>query len=167
MIIASLGKLCVAQALTATTQISDNVIQLPTIDYAALTDVWLVIDTVVVAGGSGTLLFDLVMDTQVALDGTQVSVNRTYLAAETDLRVTTLGRHICAVNVGKMLKEMLETSGSDYPFIGLVMILSSSATVTVDASLSPTEPHTIHHKMQTESNVGIPTIASDDSGSSV
>lgn len=167
MILTSLGKLCVTQALTAQTQISDNVIQLPAVDYAAMTDVWLVITTKVVAGGSGYFSFDLVLDTQVLLNGTQVSVNRTYLADEADLRVTTLNRRITAINLGKTLKDMLETSGSDYPFLGLVMILDSSATVTVDASLSFTEPPTLHHRMQIDSNVTVAGLASDDSGNVV
>lgn len=163
MIIATLGKLCVADDLTATTQISDNVIQIPATDYAALTDVWLVIDCETVATGSGTYTLDLVMAQEAALTNVIVVV-RIYLADETDKRITTVGRHIAAINIGKMLKEMLETDGSSYPFIGLKMTLSSNATVGINAALSPTEPHTIHHRMQTISNVPVPAISSAGSG---
>lgn len=163
MILASLGKLAAAQALTAGTTDSTNVIQMAAADWAGITDVWLVIDTVVAAGGSGALTFDLVLSTEEALT-TTVSVIRVHCASEADLRVATAGRHICAVNVGKMLKEIMETTGDTYYFVGLISTLSGSATITLDAALSPSEPQTLHHKMVTESGVTVPAIASAGSG---
>ncbi len=167
MILAQKGKLSVVQSLTAGATDSTNVIQYTVdgsgVDYAAMTDLWLVIDTNVVASGSGTLTFDLVMAQEAALNNT-VSVVRTYIASIADLRVATAGRHITAINIGKTLKEMLETDASGYEFIGLIYTLSSSAAITVNASLSPTEPHTIHHKMVIRTNVSVPTIASVGSG---
>ncbi len=163
MITASLGKLCVAQSLTAGSDISDNVIQLAAVDYAAITDAWLVIDTNVVAGGSGSLKFALVLATAAGL-GTSVEVVSTLLSAITDIRSATAGRHIININIGKMLKEMLDTSGSDYPFIGLKTTLGGSATISIDAVLSPTEPQSETHRQVTTSNVGIPGIGSAGSG---
>lgn len=163
MILATLGKLCVAQALTDADEISENVIQIPATDYAALTDAWWVVDTNVVAATAGTLKFELVMATAAGL-ATAVQVYCVDIAAITDKRVATVGRHIAAVNVGKTLKEMLETDGSTYPFIGMKNTLSAGTTITVNAALSPTEPHTIHTKMLTVSNVTTPAIASAGSG---
>lgn len=166
MILATLGKLSVSQALTAGTTDSTNVIQLPASDYIAFADAWLVITTIVAAGGSGTLTFDLVMSQESTLD-TNVVVVRSYLASEADIRAATLNRHIAALNLGKMLVQMLDESGSDYPFVGLVCVLSSSATITIDAAISPTEPWSEYHRMVTDSPVGVPAIASAASGTVV
>ncbi len=163
MILATLGKLSVAQSLTAGTTDSTNVITLPAKDYIAFADAWLVITTVVIGSGSGTLTFDLVMSQEDTLD-TNVSVVRTYLASEADVRAATVNRHIAALNLGKMLVQMLNDSGSDYPYVGLVYTLSSSAAITVDAAISPTEPWTEYHRMTTVSPVGVPTVGSAGSG---
>ena len=169
MILVSLGKLCIAQTIaSAQTDDSDNVIELSAIDYAAMTDVWLVVDTNVIATGDGsdTYAFELVLSQESTLDTNKQVIQRTVTGFE-DPSVKTVGRHIIAVNLGKMLKEMLEEDGSDYEFIGLIIAVSSGAQITIDAVISPTEPHTIPHRMQTVSNVGFPAIASADSGSNV
>ncbi len=164
MILATLGKLSVAQSLTNGATDSENVIQLPAADYVAFADAWLVITTIVAAGGSGSLTFDLVMATAANLT-TNVSVIRSVLASEADIRAATKNRHIVALNLGKMLVQMLDESGSDKPFVGLICTLSGSATITIDAAISPTEPWTEYHKMVTVSPVGVPSIASAGSGS--
>lgn len=159
MILAFLGKLAVAQAITDADEISENVIEIPAADYINITDVWWVVDTVVAAATAGTLDFSLVLATSAGL-GTSIEICAVNIAAITDKRVVTEGRHIVALNVGKMLKEVLETDGSSYPFIGMKNTLSTSTTITIDASLSPSEPHTLHHKMVTVSNVTVPGLAS-------
>lgn len=164
MIIATLGKLSTAQAITDADEISENVIQLPATDYAALTDVWWVVQTNVAAAIAGTLDFALVLADAVGLDGTNLTVCAVNIAAITDKRVVAAGRFIAAFNVGKVLKQMLETDGSSYPYIGQTNTLSTSTTITINAALSPTEPHTVHHKMATVSNVTTPGIASAGSG---
>ena len=63
-----------------------------------------------------------------------------------------------------MLKDMLGTSGSDYPYIGLISTISSGATVSINAALSPTEPQTESDRMITESGVTVPSVASAGSG---
>ena len=166
MILEAKGKLSVAQTIaSAQTDDSDNVIQYAAVDYAAMTDLWWVVDTNVAATGDGsdTFGFDLVMSQEATLDTNKVvcSVDITGIA---DLRLATAGRHIVALNVGKMLKDMLETDGSDYPFVGMIVAVSAGAQLVIDASLSPTEPHTIHHKMVVTSPVGVPAIASAGSG---
>jgi len=165
MILASKGKLSVAQTITAADEISENVIQMIAADYAGLTDLWWVVDTNVIATGDGadTFKFALVISTSDALTTNQevCSVNITGYA---DLRLATAGRHIAALNVGKMLKEIMETSGDTYYFVGMENTLSDGSTISIDASLSPTEPQTLHHKMVTVSNVALPLAASDDAG---
>ena len=163
MILDQKGKLSVAQAITDADEISENVIQYAAVDYAAMTDLWWVVDTNVVAATAGTLDFALVMSTSAALTTSQ-EVCSVAVAAITELRVATAGRNIVAVNVGKMLKQMMETDGSDYIYVGMKNTLSTSTTISIDAVLSPTEPQTLHHKMVVESNVSVPAISSAGSG---
>ncbi len=163
MILASLGKLSVAQAITDSDEISENVIQSAALDYVNFSDLWWVVDTAVVAATAGTLKFALVLATTAALT-TSVEVCSVLIAAITDLRVATIGRHIVALNLGKTLTQMLDDDGSTYPFIGIKYTLSASTTITVDAALSPTAPWTEYHKMVTESPVGVPAIGSAGSG---
>lgn len=163
MILAQKGKLSVAQAITDSNEDSTNVIQIPAVDYVAMTDLWWVVDTVVIAATAGTLDFSLVLSKESTLDINLV-ICKMSIAAITDLRVATVGRHIIAVNVGKMIKEMAETDGSDYVYVGQLNALSASTTITINAALSPTEPQTLHHKMVITSPVGVPAIASVGSG---
>jgi hypothetical protein len=165
MILASLGKFSVAQAITDADEISENVIQIATVDWGAMTDVWWVVQTNVVAATAGTLKFELVLDTQVGLDGTQVQVCCVDIAAITDKRTATAGRFIAALNVTKTLAMMLEEDVSDYAFIGMENTLSAATTITIDAWLSFTEPHTLQHRMEVESNIDNSiTVASAGSG---
>ena len=83
MIIPFLGKLSVAQAITDADEISENVIQVAAVDYAALTDAWWVVDTNVVAATAGTLKFALVLATAANL-ATSVEVCSVNIAAITD-----------------------------------------------------------------------------------
>ncbi len=163
MILGTLGKLSVAQALTDANEISGNVISMTAADWAGMTDVWFVVDTNVVAATVGTIKIALVVATAAGL-GTSQEVVATLVAAITEARVANAGRHIIAVNVGKMLKEMMEGAGDTYYFVGIKNSLSAGVTITVDAALSPTEPQTLHHKMETVSPVGIPGVASAGSG---
>ncbi len=165
MILAALGKLSVAQAITAADEDSTNVIQIPAADYVAFSDLWWVVDTAVIAAGDGSDTFDfsLVMSQEAALTTNKVvcSVSITGIA---DLRLATIGRHIIAINVGKQMVNMLDTDASDYPFIGQINVLSAGATVSINAALSPTEPRTEPHRMVVTSDVGTPDVASADSG---
>ena len=163
MILAALGKLSVAQDLTAGATDSTNVIQLPAEDYVGFSDLWWVVDTETAPGGAGSLKFALVVATAANLT-TNIEVCSVTLAAITDVRAATIGRHIVALDVGKMLVNMLDTDGSSYPFIGMICTLGGSATISINASLSPTEPRTEPHRMVVTSPVGVPDIASAGSG---
>ena len=160
MIIPFLGKLSVAQAITGSDENSENQIQVAAIDYANLTDVWWVVDTVVVAATAGTLKFALVLATSNTL-GTSVEVCSVLIAAITDKRVATIGRHIVSLNVGKMLKDMLDTDGSTYPFIGQKNELAGTTTITIDSVLSTSEAATEYHRQVTGPGItGVPGLAS-------
>lgn len=152
MILASLGKLSVQQAITDADEDSTNVIQIAAIDWAGMTDIWWTVQTAVVAATAGTLKFELVMSQEAALD-TNIQVACVDIAAITDKRVATVGRFIAAFNLSKVLAMMLEEDASDYPFIGMRYTLSTSTTISVNANLSFTEPHTLQHRMVVDSNI--------------
>ena len=107
MILASLGKLSIAQDITGSDEDSTNVIQLATVDWGAFTDLWWVVMTTTVAATAGTLKFELVLATAANLT-TAVQVCCVDIAAITDKRTATIGRFIAAMNIGKQLKQMLE-----------------------------------------------------------
>ena len=163
MILASLGKFAVAQALTAGATDMTNVIEVAALDYTKFSDLWWVVDTAVVAGGAGAITFDLVVSKENTLD-TNVKVLTVIAASIADIRVATIGRHIASVNIGKMLVNILDTDDSDYEFIGMIGTLGGSATISIDAVLSPTEPPTEPHRMVVVSNVTVPEVASVGSG---
>ncbi len=165
MILATLGKLSVAQDFTGSDEISENVIQIPASDYIAMADVWWVITVTTIAAGDGsdTIKFELVMATSAGLSSS-VQVACVDIVAITDKRVATVNRHVVALNLGKTLVQMLDDDGSTYPFIGGKQTLSSGTTISVDAALSPTEPWTEYHRMVTVSPVGVPAIGSAGSG---
>lgn len=158
MILAKLGKLSTAQDLTSgTTTDSENVIQMSAVDWAAITDAWLVIDTETIATGDGsdTYKFQLVMASEATLD-TTFEVLSVTITAYNEHRIGTVGNRILAVNIGKMLNEMQGTSYSSYYFLGLISTISAGATISINASISPTEPPTIPHAQSVVSNVGVP-----------
>lgn len=168
MILASLGKLSVAQSLTDADEISENVIEIAAVDFSAMTDLWWVVQTNVVAAAGTTYKFELVLDTTAGLSGTQRQVCCVEIAAITDKRVATVGRFIAAFNLGKQMMQFLEEDGSDYQFIGMENTINTSGTITIDAWLSFTEPHTLQHRMQVVSNIDNSIdVASDDSGTRI
>ncbi len=163
MILASLGKLSVAQDLTSADEISENVISLAQSDWAHWTDVWWVVQVSTVMATAGTWKLALVLATAAGL-GTNIEVCSVLVAAITESRVATVGRNVVALNVGKMLKDIMEESGDTYYFLGMENTISASTTVSVNASISFTEPPTIPHEMVTVSPAGAASIASAGSG---
>jgi hypothetical protein len=159
MILDKKGRLCVAQALTDADAISDNVIKMTAADFAALTDLWWVVDTVVAAATTGTIKLSLVAATAAALT-TSLEICCVNIAAITEARVATAGKRIIAVNVGKSIKDILDTSGDTYIYLGMKTDLSAGTTITIDAALTPTEPRTPDHAEVVDSAVGVPAKCS-------
>lgn len=161
MILDKLGVLSRAQSISATAADTTNVIQLSAVDYANLTDVWLVVDTAVVATGDAadTYTFQLVASQESTLDTNIEILSRTitgYASAE----LATAGNRFLSVNVGKMIKDVLGASGSDYVYIGGITTVSAGGAWSINASISPFEPPTDSHRQVVTSNVGIPTRVS-------
>lgn len=155
MILASLGKLSVAQDLSGSSSTdSTNVIEIAKVDFGAMTDLWWVVQTETIAAGDGSDTFDFILylSQENTLDTNKevMSVGFTGIA---DKRAATVGRFIAAFNIGKQMMQMLEDDGSDFEFIGMISTLSAGATISIDAWLSFTEPHTLQHRMQVESNI--------------
>ncbi|MFA6281586.1 MAG: hypothetical protein WCY05_03685 [Candidatus Omnitrophota bacterium] len=154
MIKPEVGDLSVLQALSAGAAISTNVIDLQALNYAGITDLWVVVDTAVIAAGDAadTFEFGLVVSAAEALTAPLeiVSVAITDIA---DVRLATIGRHIMALNIGKMIRDI---ATSTYRYLGFAYTLSSGATVTVNAMISNSEPPSLYHAQVCTSNVGLP-----------
>ena len=180
MILPTLGKLSVAQALTAGAVASTNQIKEAAIIGLGATDIWLSIEVSTVAAASGsssTYTFSLRIATTTALttykEVCSVLVG-TGADGATDERLLTAGKRIAAFNIGKMLPQLIrefkaEQSLADtaFVYIGIMNTLANgngTAQLSVNSALSITEPPTESERMITESNTGVPTIASAGSG---
>jgi len=158
MILAKVGKLSVAQDLTEADEISENVIDLSTLDYSGLTDLWLTIDCETIAAGDSSDTFDMsLVVAQAAALTTALEVLAVRWTGIADRRCATAGARILGVNIGKMLTQLAD---SDYRYLGLVNTLSAGGTISVNASVGFTEPPTPSHAQNVVSNVGVPAIAS-------
>lgn len=158
MILAKAGVLSTAQDLTVGTTDSENVIDLSAADYVGITDLWLTVQTETIATGDGsdTYEFKLVVASEATLD-TVKEVCKVIITGYEDSRIATAGNNILCVNIGKMLKEV---ATSTYRYAGLMSIISSGATISINASLSPSEPKTDYHAQVVASNVTVPAPAS-------
>jgi hypothetical protein len=161
MILTKLGVLSKAQDLSSETAISSNVILQEALDWGSITDVWWVVDTETIATGDGsdTYAFQLVLSAAAALTNAVQIASRTVTGYQA-WSLAVAGRRILALNVGKMINEILGTGLSDYPYLGMSSTISATSTLSINAALSPYEPITIPHAQAVDSNVGVPTHAS-------
>ena len=155
MILDRLGILCKAQALTDADAVSENVIKGTAADFAAMTDVWWVVDTAVAAATAGTIMLSLVAATAANLT-TAIEICAIHIAAITEARVATAGKRIIAVNVGKTIKDILGALGDTYYYLGMKTDLSTSTTISINAALSNSEPRSGDARQVVDSNVTIP-----------
>lgn len=156
MILEAFGILSTAQSLTAGTTDSENVVYMPATDYCAVTDLWLVVDTNVLATGDGsdTYEFKLVVASESTLD-TILEVCKVVITGYADARIATAGNRILGVNIGTMLNDCFDIS--TYPYLGLISVISSGATISINAALSTGKPRTKDNTQVTRSNVGVPS----------
>lgn len=158
MIIPKVGKLAAPQDLVPTTQDSTDKMLLSSIDYAAPSDVWLVIDCETIATGDAADVFDfsLVVSQESTLD-TNKEVVAVRITDFADARLSVAGARILAVNLGKMLTQLAD---ADYDYLGLILGVTAGATLSINAVISFTEPRTIPHAQTVVSNVSVPAHAS-------
>jgi len=155
MIKPEIGDLSVAQALTAGSTDSTNVIDLQALNYAGLTDLWAVVDTAVIATGDGsdTFQFQWVVSAEATLDTNKELVSVT-VTGYADSRLATAGKHIMALNIGKMFRDI---ATSTYRYLGVINVISDGATISVNTMLSNSEPPSLYHAQVVDSNVTLPS----------
>ena len=168
MILEKLGILSKAQDLIAGSTASTNQIKMTARDWAAITDVFLsvLVETVATGDGSDTYQFELRVATSTALT-TYSQVLSVTVTGYTSRRIAGTHRPIINVNVTKQLKSVCQElidaqslADTDYIYAGLYSTISSGATISINAALSPHEPPTEDHRQVVESNVGIPAHCS-------
>lgn len=173
MILASKGKLSIAQSVAATAADSTNVIQI--YDYVAgapspvmdLAGSILAIQNAVAAAAIGTLTIDLVLSLESTLD-TNYVLDRVYIAAGTDPRIKTAGAplHEYKISSGDaaLIKAVHDANPTSDLFVGLI-ITTTTFTLLINASIGSVPQDDGAVKTQeTVSPVGVPGVCSAGSG---
>jgi len=161
MILEDLGVLSTAQDLTDGATDSENVIDLGAIANVGFTDMWLSIVTETAigdsAGTTSTFRFDLVVASETTLDNVRNIVTIDIANDVADPRIAAANRNIAACEVGQMVGEAADAT---YRYLGLISTLADgngTATVSINAAISPSKPRSRDNVQVTRSNVGVPT----------
>jgi len=162
MILEALGSLSTAQDLTNGATDSENVIDLGTIADVGFGDMWLsiVCETAIggSAGTSSTYQFDLVVSSTATLDTLVRSVCRIVIVnTAADPRIAAADRNIARCELGMQIAEVADAT---YRYLGLISTLADgngTATVSINAAMSPSKPRTKDNVQVTRSNVGVPS----------
>jgi len=168
MLLDKLHVLCKAQDLTVGSAASTDQVKMTAKEWSALTDLWLVVDTETIATGDGsdTFKYELRIATSTALT-TYLQALCVEITGSADARLATAGNHILVVNIGKQVRDVAQdlrdaqTLGdTDFIYAGLYSTVSAGATHSINASLSPSEPHTDYFRQVVDSPVGVPSQVS-------
>jgi len=162
MILEELGVLSTAQDLTDGAVDSENVIDLGTIANVGFGDIWLsiVCETAkgASAGTSSTYTFDLVVSSTETLDTLVRSVLRIAIVnTAADPRIAAADRNIACCELGHQIAEVADGT---YRYLGLISTLADgngTATVSINAAMSPSKPRTKDNVQVTRSNVTVPS----------
>jgi len=137
-------------------------------EWSGITDLWAVIDTETIATGDGsdTFKFELRVATSTALT-TYLQVISVDFTGYADARIATVGNHILNANIGEMLRNTAQAlrdaqtlTDTDYIYVGFYYTPSAGSTLSVNAALSPSRPHSDYFRQPVDSPVGIPTQVS-------
>lgn len=142
--------LCKAQDLTIGSAASTDQAKMTAKQYSGITDLFLVVDTETIATGDGsdTFKYELRVATSEALT-TYLQVLCVEITGYADARLATAGNHVLNINVGKAVRDRAQAlrvaqslTDASYIYVGLYSTVSDGATHSINASLSPSEPHT-------------------------
>jgi hypothetical protein len=159
MILQDFGVLSTAQDLTSgSTTDSENVILMAAVDWTALTDLWWVVTTETVATGdaSDTYAFVLYCSAESTLD-TNIQVASVTVTGYESYPVAGTDRHIVNMNIGQQIHHILGTGLSDYPYLGMISSISSGATISINAAISPSPGQSNFNTQVIRSNVSVPS----------
>lgn len=161
MILEELGVLSAAQDLTNGSVDSTNVIDLGAIANVGFGDMWLSVITETImgaaAGTSSTFTIALVVATESTLDNRKTILSIPIVNDVADPRIAAVDRNIACCEVGQMIADVADTT---YRYMGLYMTLADgngTATLSVNAAMSPSKPRTRDNVQVVRSNVGVPT----------
>ena len=160
-ILEDLGVLSTAQDLTDGAADSENVINLGAIANVGFNDMWLDIVTETAIGGSAgtssTYSFALVVATAANLTTFKTVLTIDIVNDVADPRIAAVDRQIASCEVGMMISELADAT---YTFLGLISTLANgngTATVSINAAMSPSKPRTKDNAQVTRSNITVPT----------
>ncbi len=156
-----LGVLSKAQDFTDGAADSTNVIALGAIPDVGFNDMWLDIETETKIGGSAgtssTYSFALVVATAANLTTFKTVLTVDILNDVADPRIAAVNRKIASCEVGMMISELADAT---YAFLGLIVTLADgngTATVSINAAMSPSKPRTRDDVQVTRSNISLPS----------
>ncbi len=158
MILQDLGVLSTAQDLTAGAADSENVILMAAVDWTALTNVYWVVQTETVATGdaSDTYQFQLMASQEAALTTNREIASVTVTGATTYPLAGT-DRNIVNLNLLDQIHNIMGTDLSDYPYLGMILTISSGATISINAAVSPSPGQSAFNSQTLRSNVSVPS----------
>ena len=163
--------LCKAQDLTVGSAASTDQAKMTAKQYSGITDLFLVVDTETIATGDGldTFKYELRVATSEALT-TYLQSDCIEITGYADARLATAGNHVRCINIGKEVRDRAQAlrvaqslTDASYIYVGLYSTVSAGATHSINAALSPSEPHTDYFRQIVDSPVGVPTQVSADS----
>ncbi len=156
-----LGVLSTAQDLTAGATDSENVIDLGAIADVGYEDMYLDIVTETVKGSAdgstATYVFDLVVATAANLTTNKSVVRIVIQDVVADPRISAVNRQIAAIDVGAQIASIMNAT---YRFLGIISTLAngnSTASISINAAMSPSKPRTRDDVQVTRSNISIPS----------
>ena len=168
MLLDKLHVLCKAQDLTVGSAASTDQVKMTAKEWSALTDLWLVVDTetIAVGDGSDTFKYELRVATSTTLT-TYLQSDCIEITGYADARLATAGNHVRCINIGKEVRDRAQAlrdaqtlTDTDYIYVGLFSTVSDGATHSINAALSPSEPHTDYFRQIVDSPVGVPSQVS-------
>jgi hypothetical protein len=156
-----LGELSTAQDLTNGAADSENVIDLGSVANVNFNQMYLDIECETAmgaaAGTTSTFLFELVVASEATLDTIRRVCSIDIRNDVADPRIAAANRHICSMEIGTQVGE---TADGTYRYLGLICTLADgngTATVSINAAVTPAKPRTRDNVQVTRSNVTIPS----------
>ncbi len=156
-----LGVLSTAQDLTSGSTDSENVIDLGTITDVGFEDMYLDIVTETAIGGSAgtssTYSIALVVASETTLDTIRTILTIDIANDVADPRIAAIDRQIAGCDVGLMVANAADAT---YRYLGLISTLvdgNGTATLSINAAMSPSKPRTKDDVQVTRSNISIPS----------
>lgn len=164
----TLGVLSTAQDLTAGSTASENVIDMGVLGINGFgpgdSMPYLDLETETIAAGDGSDTYEFTLMVGDAVDNGKLDLNGNLLdtglhvliTGVTDTRLATAGKKIITCQLPDQIRQLARTG---YRYLGIKSDISSGATISINAAVTPGRPRTEDNVQVTTSPVGLPSGA--------